>query len=55
MLPLWPVKTTFDLIVVGGGIVGAATAYQYRQRHRSLLQTWIAQSTNVFKRLCATA
>jgi len=25
----------FDLIVVGGGIVGAATAYQYRQRHPS--------------------
>jgi L-2-hydroxyglutarate oxidase len=24
---------TFDLIVVGGGIVGAATAYQYRQLH----------------------
>ena len=25
----------FDLIVVGGGIVGAATAYQYRQMHPS--------------------
>ena len=35
MLPSWPVKTTFDLIVVGGGIVGAATAYQYRQRNPS--------------------
>jgi len=35
MLPSRLVKTTFDLIVVGGGIVGAATAYQYRQRHPS--------------------
>ena len=26
-------QSTFDLIVVGGGIVGAATAYQFRQRH----------------------
>jgi len=29
------VKTSFDLIVVGGGIVGAATAYQYRRQHPS--------------------
>ena len=26
-------ESTFDLIVVGGGIVGAATAYQFRQHH----------------------